>query len=147
MSDFGFPAIITVAMFGIITMAYNNLEYKGYPSISSCTGECYEEYLKEHGNILEQLEQKKQEAATDPYFAIRGLWGGCAACHGQNGEGMGMFPALAGKNSEYIIDRLTTYKNRGEVGKMSATMWSQASLLSDQDIETLGKFIEETMNE
>ena len=65
MSDFGFPAIITVAMFGIITMAYNNLEYKGYPSISSCTGECYEEYLKEHGNILEQLEQKKQEAATD----------------------------------------------------------------------------------
>ena len=147
MSDFGFPAIITVAMFGIITMAYNNLEYKGYPSISSCTGECYEEYLKEHGNILEQLEQKKQEAATDPYFSIRGLWGGCAACHGQKGEGMGMFPALAGKNSEYIIDRLTTYKNRGEVGKMSATMWSRASLLSDQDIETLGKFIEETMNE
>ena len=46
-----------------------------------------------------------------------------------------------------IIDRLTTYKNRGEVGRMSATMWSQASLLSDQDIETLGKFIEETMNE
>ena len=28
---------------------------------------------------------------------------------------------------------------------MSATMWSQASLLSDQDIETLGKFIEETL--
>ena len=46
---------------------------------------------------------------------------------------------------ENIIDRLTTYKNRGEVGKMSATMWSQASLLSDQDIETLGKFIEETL--
>ena len=69
----------------------------------------------------------------------------CAACHGQQGQGMGMFPALAGRDSEYIIDRLTTYKNRGEVGRMSATMWSQASLLSDQDIETLGKFIEETM--
>ena len=49
-------------MFGLLTWTYDNLEYKGYPSISSCTGECYEEYLKEHGNILEQLEQKKQEA-------------------------------------------------------------------------------------
>ena len=145
MSDFGFPAIITVAMFGIITMAYNNLEYKGYPSISSCTGECYEEYLKEHGNILEQLEQKKQEAATDPYFAIRGLWGGCAACHGQNGEGMGMFPKLSGQSAEYISEALYEYKNRVERGNMSQTMWAQASLLSDNDIELLSKFIEETL--
>jgi len=134
-------------MYGIISHTYSNLEYKGYPSIGACTGECYEEYLKKHGSISEQLEEKQQQAATDPYFSIRGLWGGCAACHGQKGEGMGMFPGLAGKNSEYIIDRLTTYKNRGEVGKMSATMWSQASLLSEQDIETLGKFIEETMSE
>ena len=28
---------------------------------------------------------------------------------------------------------------------MSATMWAQAGMLSDQDIETLGNFIEETM--
>ena len=28
---------------------------------------------------------------------------------------------------------------------MSSTMWSQASVLSAQDIETLGEFIEETM--
>jgi len=28
---------------------------------------------------------------------------------------------------------------------MSSTMWAQAGQLSDQDIETLGKFIEETM--
>jgi len=56
-----------------------------------------------------------------------------------------VFPKLAGQNSEYIIDRLTTYKNRGEVGNMSSTMWSQAAMLSEQEIETLGKFIEETM--
>ena len=58
---------------------------------------------------------------------------------------MGAFPALAGQNSEYIVDRLTTYKNRGQVGAMSSTMWAQAGMLSDQEIETLGKFIEETM--
>ena len=58
---------------------------------------------------------------------------------------MGAFPALAGQDSEYIIDRLTTYKNRGQVGPMSSTMWAQAGMLSEQDIETIGKFIEETL--
>ena len=58
---------------------------------------------------------------------------------------MAVFPKLAGQNSEYIVDRLTTYKNRGEVGNMSSTMWSQAAMLSEEEIKTLGKFIEETM--
>ena len=58
---------------------------------------------------------------------------------------MGAFPKLAGQSSEYIVDRLTTYKNRGDVGAMSSSMWAQSGLLSDQDIETLGNFIEETM--
>ena len=124
----GYVLAILVSMGGLITYTYNGLEYK-----------------KREGTIAEQLEKKRAAAAGDPFSSVRGLWAGCAACHGQQGEGMGMFPALAGRDSEYIIDRLTTYKNRGEVGKMSATMWSQASLLSDQDIETLGKFIEETL--
>ena len=91
------------------------------------------------------IRDRQAEAAGDPFSSIRGLWGGCAACHGQDGQGMGAFPKLAGQSSEYIVDRLTTYKNRGEVGAMSATMWAQAGMLSDQDIETLGNFIEETM--
>ena len=28
---------------------------------------------------------------------------------------------------------------------MSSTMWAQAGMLSDQDINTIGRFIEETM--
>ena len=132
-------------MTGTIAMAYNNLEYKGYERVHGCYGECYEEYVKLNGTVVE-IEQKKQEIANaDPFSSIRGLWAGCAACHGQQGQGMGAFPALAGQNSEYIIDRLTTYKNRGQVGAMSSTMWAQAGMLSDQDIETLGKFIEETL--
>jgi len=131
-------------MYGIITHTYSNLEYKGYKG-GACTGECYEEYVKEFGTPA-QIEARKQEAAADdPFSSIRGLWGGCAACHGQKGEGMGIFPKLAGQSSESIVEKLTVYRNRGEVGNMSSTMWAQAGQLSDQEIETLGNFIEETM--
>tara|TARA_B100001778_G_scaffold20241_1_gene15162 strand:- start:540 stop:974 length:435 start_codon:yes stop_codon:yes gene_type:complete len=136
---------IVVVMFSLITYTYQNLEYSGYERAHACYGECYEEYVKIHGTPA-QIEQRKKAAAEgDPFSSIRSLWAGCAACHGNQGQGMAVFPKLAGQNSEYIIDRLTTYKNRGEVGNMSSTMWSQAAMLSDQEIETLGKFIEETM--
>ena len=134
-------------MYAIITHTYSNLEYKGYPRAQGCYGECYEEYVKENGNVVDQLKAKAEAAADDPFSSIRGLWAGCAACHGQDGQGIGMFPKLAGQSSESIIEKLTIYKNRGEVGNMSSTMWAQASVLSEQDIETLGKFIEETMDE
>ena len=132
-------------MFGLISWTHANLEYKGYERVQGCYGECYEEYVRINGTVVE-IEQKKQEIANaDPFSSIRGLWAGCAACHGQQGQGMGAFPALAGQDSEYIIDRLTTYKNRGQVGAMSSTMWAQAGMLSAQEIDTLGKFIEETL--
>ena len=132
-------------MYGLIMHNYSNLEYKGYPRAQGCYGECYEEYVKENGSVVEQLKKKQEAAYNDPFSSIRGLWAGCAACHGQKGEGMGVFPKLAGQSSDSIIEKLTTYKNRGEVGNMSSTMWAQAGQLSEQEIETLGKFIEETM--
>ena len=136
---------IVAVMFSLITYTYQNLEYSGYERAHACTGECYAEYVRIHGTPA-QIEQRKKAAAEgDPFSSIRSLWAGCAACHGNEGQGMAVFPKLAGQNSEYIIARLTTYKNRGEVGNMSSTMWSQAAMLSDQEIETLGKFIEETM--
>jgi cytochrome c553 len=136
---------IVIVMFSLITYTYQNLEYKGYERIHGCTGECYAEYVKIHGTPAQIEARKKAAAEGDPFSSIRSLWAGCAACHGNEGQGMAVFPKLAGQNSEYIIDRLTTYKNRGEVGNMSSTMWSQAAMLSEQEIETLGKFIEETM--
>ena len=141
----GYIFTICAVMFGLISWTHANLEYKGYERVQGCYGECYEEYVRINGTVVE-IEQKKQEIANaDPFSSIRGLWAGCAACHGQQGQGMGAFPALAGQDSEYIIDRLTTYKNRGQVGAMSSTMWAQAGMLSDQEIDTLGKFIEETL--
>ena len=138
-----FGCFIFVGFFsGVI---YPNLEYKGYPSTSSCTGECYEEYVRVHGTVVEIEQRKKEIANADEFSSIRGLWAGCAACHGNEGQGMGVFPKLAGQSGDYISQRLYAYKNRETVGNMSSTMWAQAGMLSDSDIETLSKFIEETM--
>jgi cytochrome c553 len=132
-------------MYGIISYTYDNLEYKGYPRAQACTGDCYVKYVEENGTVVDQLMAKREEAALDPYSSIRGLWAGCAACHGSEGQGMGVFPRLSGQTADYIQGRLVSYKNRETIGNMSSTMWAQAGMLSDQDIETLGKFIEETM--
>ena len=135
-----------MVIFGFFTLKiYPELEYSGYSSNSSCTGKCYEEYVALNGTSVDILKAKQELAALDEFSSIKSLWSGCAACHGMEGQGMAVFPALAGKSSEYIIDRLTTYKNRGEVGSMSSTMWAQAGMLSEQEIQTIGKFIQETM--
>ena len=123
---------------------YPDLEYSGYSSNSSCTGECYEEYVKLNGTVVEILQAKQAAAMDDPFSSVRGLWAGCAACHGQSGEG-GIGPMLAGQSSDDIINKLTIYKNNGTIGPQSALMWGQAGMLSDQDIKTLGEFILETM--
>ena len=122
-------------------MIYPNLAYSGYESVSSCTGECYEEYVALNGTPAE-IEQAKQELAmADEFSSIRGLWAGCAACHGGQGQG-GVGPMLAGQSSGDIISKLTTYKNNGTVGPQSALMWGQAAMLSESDIETIGKFVQ-----
>lgn len=65
----------------------------------------------------------------------------CGSCHGGKGEG-GVGPKLAGQTAAYISERLVAYKNREKVGRQSAMMWSQASLLSDADIKDLAEFVE-----
>ena len=140
-----------MTLFGVLIITtffalkiYPDLEYSGYSSNSSCTGECYEEYVKLNGTVVEILQAKQAAAMDDPFSSVRGLWAGCAACHGQSGEG-GIGPMLAGQSSDDIINKLTIYKNNGTIGPQSALMWGQAGMLSDQDIKTLGDFIQETM--
>ena len=146
MRELGMVLFGCMILFGFFaTMIYPELEYTGYSSTHSCYGECYEEYVKLNGTVVEIEQRKREIANADEFSSIRSLWAGCAACHGNEGQGMGIFPKLAGQNSDYIISRLNAYKNREEIGNMSSTMWSQAGMLSDQDINTIGKFIEETM--
>ena len=143
---FGYVIGILGFLFGILVFTYDNLEYKGYSSAHSCSGDCYIKYVEEHGTSVEIEQRKKEIAKTDEFSSIRGLWSGCAACHGQDGQGMGVFPKLAGQTSDYISNRLYAYKNREQIGAMSSTMWAQAGMLSDQDIKLISKFIEEGIN-
>jgi cytochrome c553 len=121
---------------------YPDLEYTGVGGGHSCYGECYEEYVAINGTVVEIEQRKKELANADEFSSIRSLWSGCAACHGQEGQGMSVFPALAGQTSDYIVERLYQYKNKEQVGGMSSTMWAQAGQLTDEQIKTLGKFIE-----
>ena len=133
--------VLAIGIF-FVAKVYPNLEYTGYSSNSSCTGECYEEYVALNGTAPE-IEQRKQALANlDEFSDIRSLWAGCAACHGMEGQGMAVFPKLAGQSSDYIVGRLNTYKNRGEVGAMSSTMWGQAAMLTSDQMDQIGKFIE-----
>ena len=124
---------------------YPNLEYSGYSSNTSCTGQCYVDYVALNGTSVDILKAKQALANLDEFSDIRSLWSGCAACHGAEGQGMAVFPALAGQSSDYITQRLYAYKNRETVGAMSSTMWAQAGMLSDADIQTIGKFIQQEL--
>ena len=140
-NQFVLVGVICAFMFGLISHTYANLEYKGVSRVQGCTGECYEEYVALNGTAVE-IEQRKQALAQgDEFSSIRSLWAGCAACHGQDGGG-GIGPMLAGQSSNDIINKLTIYKNNGQIGAQSALMWGQAAMLSEQDIETIGNFIE-----
>ena len=135
----------TTALIATIAVAYNNLEYRGVPNNTSCTGQCYVDYVELNGTAYEIERRKQALAAQDEFSSIKSLWSGCAACHGAEGQGMAVFPKLAGQSSDYIVGRLNAYKNRETVGAMSSTMWGQAAMLSDQEINTIGNFIQETM--
>ncbi len=82
-------------------------------------------------------------ADEDRFEDVRGIWMVCAGCHGTEGQGMGSFPALVGKNADYIIDALLSYRNGETRGPLSGLMWSQAKALSEGQIGTLGVFVQE----
>ena len=82
-------------------------------------------------------------ADEDRFEDVRNLWMVCAGCHGAEGQGIGSFPVLAGKNADDIIDALLAYKNGETRGPLSGLMWGQAKGLSEGQIGTLGVFVQE----
>jgi cytochrome c553 len=142
MKELGMALLGTLAIsvfFGF--KIYPELEYTGTGSVSSCTGDCYLNYVALNGTPAEIEQRKKALAEGDPFSSIRSLWAGCAACHGADGGG-GIGPMLAGQSSDDIINKLTIYKNNGQIGSQSALMWGQAAMLSEQDIKTIGEFVQ-----
>ena len=140
MREFGLALGATTLFFSIFLYATGN-ELTMIRN-GDCTGECYQEYVNQFGDVVEHERRKQALAAGDPFSDIRGLWAGCAACHGANGAG-GIGPQLTGQTATYITDRLVTYKNNGTVGAQSALMWGQAAMLTDGQIDTISQFIED----
>jgi cytochrome c5 len=86
-------------------------------------------------------EPEPEAVAGDP-AAGQAKFGICIACHGAKGEGMGIFPKLAGHTAEEIVDLLTRYRAGETVGPNTPLMAPQAATLSDEDIANLAAYIE-----
>ncbi len=65
----------------------------------------------------------------------------CVNCHGRTGRGMASFPSIQGRDAEFIVDRLLSYRAREMVGANSALMFSLSEELTDQQIVDLAAFI------
>ena len=91
--------VLSIVGFMVLTISvtYQNLEYKGYSKGHSCYGDCYNEYVDTYGSVVEQLLEQQEAAAADEFSSIRGLWAGCAACHGQDGRALEYFLDLQDK--------------------------------------------------
>ena len=95
MREFGMAMLGTfVIMIFFAFKVYPDLEYTGTGSVSSCTGDCYLNYVALNGTPAEIEQRKQAAAATDEFSSIRSLWAGCAACHGADGGG-GIGPMLS----------------------------------------------------
>ena len=143
------PLTILLVASVLLYVGLSSAEYRGQPMGNKCIDECYAAVLERREIAFQKAEEEKKliaaglmEAPVVEIDPTPPMWAGCAGCHGQNGEGMGMFPKIAGQSKEYIQTALTEYKNRGQRGKQSMIMWSQASLLSDNDILVLSDYIE-----
>tara|TARA_Y100001970_G_C13820200_1_gene644484 strand:+ start:407 stop:718 length:312 start_codon:yes stop_codon:yes gene_type:complete len=65
----------------------------------------------------------------------------CGNCHGPAGMGLASYPKLKGKDIEYLIDRLKTYRDGKKIGPNSSLMIMMARPLSDEEIENLATYL------
>ena len=99
--------------------------------------------IEQHINIYgATVNVEGQTDVVNDVVALPGesKYAACSACHGVNGGG-GMGPALAGKDIEYVVGRLTAYKNGEKVGGQSNLMWGVAGGLSVNDMEDLAEYV------
>ena len=124
MKELGMALLGSFAIFGFFGFKiYPDLEYTGYSSVGNCTGECYQEYVKVNGTVVEQLQRQQLRMQKTHLVRLEVFGVVVQNCHGNEGQGMGMFPKLAGQSADYISGRLYQYQNGETVGNMSSTMW------------------------
>lgn len=66
----------------------------------------------------------------------------CGSCHGAGGAApiIDSYPKLNGQNKAYMVQVLKAYRAGERKGGMSAVMVSQASSLTDAEIEALAAY-------
>lgn len=62
----------------------------------------------------------------------------CWSCHGDNGEGPGSYPSVAGQHPQYTIQQLKNFKDGA---RKNPVMKALVDVLSDDDMEALGAYI------
>ena len=70
----------------------------------------------------------------------------CKNCHGPTAKGMASFPKLTGNSAEYLIDRLTRYRDGEKFGPNTPLMMPQAANLSNADIANIANYISTELN-
>ena len=65
----------------------------------------------------------------------------CLFCHGAEGQGVGIFPALSVISRAEAEEKLLRYRASKKVGRYSSMMYIRASKLSDKDIKNLADYI------
>lgn len=81
------------------------------------------------------------EAAAGDAAAGQQAFAACISCHGPQGQGMAIFPKIAGQTAEYISGRLKQYRAGEMVGPTSPLMMPHAAGLSDTQIADLAAYI------
>lgn len=66
------------------------------------------------------------------------LYSLCWSCHGDNGEGPGSYPKLAGQHSQYTIQQLNNFKNDSRINPVMNIIVKE---LNSHDIDALGAYI------
>jgi|SaaInlStandDraft_1057018.scaffolds.fasta_scaffold04840_7 cytochrome c553 len=127
--------------FGLPLWGMQNNKYTSEDN-HGCSGECYEAWVAQTGGVVAlETASAQARAEASPEKLGEQAYTGCIACHGAKGEG-GIGPMLAGQSATEIASKLLQYKAGETRGKQSSLMWSQAGLLSDQDIDNIGAFVE-----
>ncbi|MDA0150066.1 c-type cytochrome [Vibrio sp. LaRot3] len=74
--------------------------------------------------------------------AERGLTA-CIACHGPRGNGTELsgFPKISGQQADYVKSQLMKFRDGNRGNDMNAMMRDIAKKLTDEDIDTLSKYV------
>ncbi len=93
--------------------------------------------LAEYYATLGDKSAAAPDAPEDGSSAVRQLTAKCVGCHGAQGQGVGAFPALTGKDAAYLHDQLRNYKSGVRQNPMMTPI---AKGLTDAHIEMLAKY-------